>query len=64
MLAVMFLLFILLVPLVLIIIGIVFLCKSNPDSKKKGIFLILGGFLVFLVEILIGYSICSGMNFH
>lgn len=64
MLAVMFLLFLLLVPAVLIIIGIVFLFLSKPGYKKKGTFLILGGFLIILVEILIGYSICSNMNFH
>ncbi|MBL0357485.1 MAG: hypothetical protein IPP72_11640 [Chitinophagaceae bacterium] len=59
------LLFILMIaPLVLAIIGIVFLCNSEPAIKKKGKYLLLSGVLLFLVEILIGYSVCSNMNFH
>jgi hypothetical protein len=52
------------VPGILVILGIVFICNSNPALKKKGKYLLLGGVLMILLEILIGFSICSGMNFH
>jgi hypothetical protein len=53
-----------LVPVVLMIIGIVFLCNNDSRVKKKGRNFLLSGILVVLLEILIGYSVCSGLNFH
>ncbi len=51
-------------PVVLMIIGIVFLSNSDSQVKKKGRNFLLSGLLLILVEILIGYSVCSGLNFH
>ncbi len=58
------LLLLVLSPVVLAIAGIVFLFRPDEIKRKKGKHLLLAGVLLFLVEILIGYSICTGMNFH
>lgn len=58
------LLLILLVPIVFIIMGIVFLLNRDEAAKKKGKNFLLAGILVALIEILIGYSICSNLNIH
>ena len=58
------LLLIFIIPLTLTIAGIVFLFNKDEQIRKKGKNLLLSGVLIFLIEILIGYSICSSMNFH
>lgn len=52
------------IPLILIITGIIFLFNRDSDVKKKGRNFLLSGILLILIEILFGYSICSGLNFH
>ena len=51
-------------PIVLAIIGIVFLCNSDSAVKKKGRNFLLAAVLLVLIEVLIGFSVCSNMNFH
>lgn len=50
-------------PAVMAIAGFVLLFHADAAKQKKGRNLLLGGILLFLVEVLIGYSICSNMNF-
>jgi len=52
------------VPIVFIIIGIVFLFGRDETTKKKGRNFLLSGILIILIEVLVGYSICSNLNFH
>ena len=52
-----------LAPIVLVIMGIAFIANPDPKKKKKGKYLLLSGVLVVLVEILVGFSICSGIRF-
>jgi len=52
------------IPMILMIIGIVNLFNSDSDVKKKGRNFLLSGILLILIEILIGYSVCSGLRFH
>ena len=58
------LLFAVLTPFVLMLTGIALLFNSNESKRKKGRNLLLGGIILILIEVLIGYSVCSGMNFH
>jgi uncharacterized membrane protein HdeD (DUF308 family) len=58
------LLLLLLVPVVFIIMGIVFLLNRDEATKKKGKNFLLAGILIALIEILIGYSMCSNLNIH
>jgi hypothetical protein len=58
------LLLIIFVPIVFIIMGIIFLFGRDETTKKKGRNFLLAGILILLIEILIGYSLCSGLNFH
>jgi len=51
-------------PLLLLLVGTVFLFNSDEVKRKRGKYLLLTGFLAILVEILIGYSICSNLKFH
>lgn len=53
-----------LIPVILMITGIVFLFNRDIDVKKKGRNFLLSGILLILIEILLGYSICSGLNFY
>ena len=53
-----------LVPIAFIIMGIVFLCNRDEAVKKKGRNFLLSGILIILIAILIGYSLCSNLNFH
>lgn len=55
---------ILLLPFVLIIIGIVQVAGKDAPRTKKGKQVLLTGVIILGLEILIGYSICSNMNFH
>jgi hypothetical protein len=57
------LLFVIATPAILAIAGFVLLFNSDAAKQKRGRNLLLGGILLFLVEVLIGYSICSNMNF-
>lgn len=52
-----------LLPLVFIVVGIVMIFLNDPAKRKKGKLFLLGGVLALLVEVLIGYSICSNMHF-
>lgn len=54
--------FIVLIPFVLMIIGIVKLFSIDVLKRKKGVRFLLGGILLFFTMILIGYSICSNIN--
>lgn len=58
------LLILLFVPVVLGILGIVYLCNSDPALRSKGKYLLLSGVILFLLEVLIGFSICSNINLH
>ena len=51
-------------PVILMIIGIVNLFNPDIDVKKKGRNFLLSGILLILIEILIGYSVCSGLRFN
>ncbi|MES2847755.1 MAG: hypothetical protein V4685_01760 [Bacteroidota bacterium] len=51
-------------PVVLMIIGIVFLSRSDSQVKRKGRNFLLAGLLLILIEILIGYSVCSNLSLH
>lgn len=57
------LLILLFAPVVMAIVGIAFLFSSDIKRKRKGRNLLLGGILLLLIEILIGYTVCSNMNF-
>lgn len=50
-------------PLVFIVAGIVLIFFTDEAKRKKGRLFLMGGFLALLVEVLIGYSICSNMHF-
>lgn len=50
-------------PFILMIIGIIQLTRSDLVKKKNGKKLLLAGIGLLGVELLIGYSICSNMNF-
>ena len=50
-------------PLVFIVASIVLIFFTDEKKKKKGRLFLMGGFLALLVEVLIGYSICSNMHF-
>ncbi|HOZ79640.1 MAG TPA: hypothetical protein PLY34_16710 [Ferruginibacter sp.] len=52
------------IPVILMIIGIVNLFNPDIDVKKKGRNFLLSGILLILIEILIGYSVCSGLRFN
>ncbi|HPH92407.1 MAG TPA: hypothetical protein PLZ68_16415 [Ferruginibacter sp.] len=52
------------IPVILMIIGIVNLFNRDSDIKKKGRNFLLSGILLILIEILIGYSVCSGLRFN
>lgn len=52
------------VPVVFMIMGIVFLFNNDSEVKKKGRNFLLSGILIILIEILIGYSVCSGLRIH
>jgi hypothetical protein len=52
------------IPVTLMIMGIVFLLNADGDVKKKGRNFLLSGILLILIEILIGYSVCSGIGIH
>ena len=48
---------------ILMIIGVIQLTRSDLVKKKNGKKLLLAGIGLLGVELLIGYSICSNMNF-
>ena len=50
-------------PIILGIVGIVMFFNTDEILKKRGKKLLLTGVILFLVEVLIGYSICSSMSF-
>ena len=50
-------------PFILMIVGVVQLTRSDLIKKKNGKKLLLIGIGLLGVELLIGYSICSNMNF-
>ena len=52
------------IPVIFMVVGIVYLCNKDSDVKKKGRNFLLSGILLILIEILIGYSVCSGLRFH
>jgi hypothetical protein len=58
------LLLVIFVPITFIVMGIAFLLSQDEATKKKGRNFLLAGILIFLTEILIGYSLCSNLNFH
>jgi SNF family Na+-dependent transporter len=51
-------------PLLLLLLGVIFLFNNDEVKRKRGKYLLLTGVLAILVEILIGYSMCSNLNFH
>jgi hypothetical protein len=55
---------IVLIPIGVMIAGIVLLFNSNEATRKRGRNFLLWGIILILVEVLIGYSICSNLNFH
>jgi hypothetical protein len=58
------LIIIMLSPLLLVLAGIVFLFKKDEAGKRKGKIMLLIGIALILLEILIGNTVCSDMNFH
>ena len=50
-------------PFILMIIGVIQLTRSDLVKKKNGKKLLLACIGLLGVELLIGYSICSNMNF-
>lgn len=50
------------VPFLLMLIGIVEIFSKDAVKRKRARNLLLGGVLLLLVEILIGYSICSNIR--
>lgn len=52
------------IPVIFMVVGIVYLCKKDRNVKKKGRNFLLSGILLILIEILIGYSVCSGLRFN
>ena len=52
------------IPVTLMTMGIVFLLNADGEVKKKGRNFLLSGILLILIEILIGYSVCSGVSIH
>ncbi len=57
-----FLVFIILLPVVMMLVGVVQLLTGDAAKKRTGRNLLLGGILILGVELLIGYSVCSGMH--
>ena len=51
------------IPLIFVIMGIVKLCSNDVQKRKAGLKFLLGGIGLFGVFVLIGFSICSNMNF-
>jgi hypothetical protein len=54
--------FIVVIPLVFVIMGIVKLCSSNEQKRKAGLRFLLGGIGLFGAFVLFGYSICSSIK--
>lgn len=52
------------IPVIFMVVGIVYLCNKDRNVKKKGRNFLLSGILLILIEILIGYSVCSGLRFN
>jgi len=53
---------IILLPFILMLVGIIQLCMSDPGKKRTGRNLLLGGIALLGIVILIGYSVCSNIN--
>jgi len=53
-----------LTPFVVMITGIILFFNNNESKRKNGRNLLLGGVIFILIEVLIGYSVCSNLNFH
>jgi hypothetical protein len=51
-------------PLILMLVGFILLLNKENDTRKRGRNLLLVGIVLLLAEILIGYSVCSNLNFH
>jgi SNF family Na+-dependent transporter len=51
-------------PLLLLLLGVIFLFNNDEAKRKRGKYLLLTGILAILVEILIGYSMCSNFRLH
>lgn len=50
------------IPLIFVIMGIVKMCSRDEQKRKAGLRFLLGGILLFGVFVVVGYSICSGIN--
>jgi hypothetical protein len=51
-------------PLALIIAAVVLLLTGDAAKKSRGKKLLLAGILGLLIEILIGFSVCSNLHFQ
>ncbi|MEO5944620.1 MAG: hypothetical protein ABIP30_11000 [Ferruginibacter sp.] len=57
------LLILIFLPFILVIVGIVQSMSKEPLKKKSGKKVLLIAICILGVEILIGWSVCSNMNF-
>jgi hypothetical protein len=55
--------FLALIPFIMMLVGLIMAFSSDAETSKKGSRYLLYGFLILLVEVLIGFAICSNMNF-
>ncbi|HMO63056.1 MAG TPA: hypothetical protein PKC39_08910 [Ferruginibacter sp.] len=51
-------------PLILMLVGFILLLNKDTATRKRGRNLLLVGLILLLIEILIGYSVCSNLSFH
>jgi cell division protein FtsW (lipid II flippase) len=52
-----------LIIIIMMLVGLVMIFSSDKDTSKKGGKYLLYGFLILLTMVLIGYAICSNLNF-
>lgn len=63
--AILVLLFILgLIPIIMMLVGAIMAFDPDPIKSKKGKKYLLSGFLFLLIEVLIGFAVCSNMRFN
>jgi hypothetical protein len=55
--------FVILLPIISVIMGIVKMCSSDEQKRKAGLKFLLGGILLFGIFVVIGFSMCSNMSF-
>lgn len=56
--------FLVLIPITSMLVGLIMAFDADPTKSKKGKKYLLVGFLILLVEILIGFAVCSNMRFN